>query len=320
MKKKKKYLVTIILVSLLLCACQNSEQVNLSETSLPMQITVFPSASYDYLTFDEAIVKYATDIVVAQYVSSRPFGETLIEFEFIVSDRILGDAKDRIFVYFNTFISSEVVSMNNETRHIPKELRLKEGVNYLVPLMRIIHPHANTHDDGYVFIRNIVVNLDQINESTMYGEPLSQHTTGFVINNRTSKDAFIEYVESLTVENETIPGMIKSTDLEVIVNASPYILLIEIAEPLRLSHEQVFHDWWSDDLYYVDIIYSFKGNTHSDHDIVVSFAPDTVFTGDRVIVAVDRISKGSSWFRFTSTNSLISEQLSEEIISILTAN
>ena len=58
------------------------------------------STDIQYETF-ENICAYATDIVIARYVSHKPYGGVnfTTEYEFTVIDRILGDAPEKIKVY-----------------------------------------------------------------------------------------------------------------------------------------------------------------------------------------------------------------------------
>ena len=257
--------------------------------------------SFDYLTFEEALLEFATDVVIAQYVGHRPFGTNLTEFEFAVSERVLGEAAERIYVYADT----GDLTFNFET-------------NYMIPLMEVGQPHANTHDDAYTFIRNIVIDLDDASRSVMYGEPLSRHSEGLDFSRRQlSRTEIVSFVGELTRNNSPGRGFIRSEAIEDIVKESPYIVIVEVNEPLRLSHEQSTTDWMTTDLYYVTATRVLKGNFSVNYEFVVIFLADTVKSGERHIIAIEPIEEGSSWYRFTSRNSLFKIGQLDEIVSIL---
>lgn len=275
-------------------------------------------ASFDYLTFEEALLEFATDVVIAQYIGHRPFGTNLTEFEFAVSERVLGEAAERIFVYADTSMGANVYGATREVDYRPVDLTFNFETSYLIPLIKVGQPHANTHDDAYTFIRNIVIDLDDISRSIMYSEPLSRHSEGLDFSRRQlSRTEIVSFVGELTRNNSPGRGFIRSEAIEDIVKESLYIMIVEVNEPLRLSHEQSTTDWMATDLYYVTATRILKGNLSINYEFVVIFLADTVKSGERYIVAIEPIEKGSSWYRFTSRNSLFKIGQLDEIVSIL---
>jgi len=331
---KKIYILTIVSV-LFLSACTSLGDLMESDTladnslyeetiaktsdndSMPETFELGIEVSYFYLTFEEALLNSATDVVVAQYITSRPFGQNTIEFEFAVSERILGNAADRIFVYVDKRLSASVIDTFNRAEFTPGDLTFNQRTNYLLPLVAIIHPLANTHDDGFGFIRNIVIDLDNPSRSTMYNMPLSQHSESLDFDSRTSSREIISFVSDLTRHNQLGSDFIRSEAVEEIINESPYVLVVEINEPLSLSYEQSNTDWMLTDLYNATVVRALKGNISAGTQIVVEFAADTVFQEELHTIAAERIREGSNWFIYTSRNSLFQMEQLSEITQIL---
>lgn len=285
-------------------------------------VTPSVEASFMYMTFEEAVTSFATDVVIAQYVGSRPFGTSLTEFEFIVLDRILGYAADRIFVYADNDVSVDVFGTELSVSYMPGNLMFIHGTTYMLPLIRVSRAHTNIQDEGFTFIRDIVINLDNPAMSRMYSEDLFSHSSylDFDTMNFARADItsfLVSYVADLTRYNTPSRGIISSSAIETVVYESPYILLIEIGNPLRLSNEQANTDLMATDLFYITIISALKGNVVTTYDTVMIFVADTVSQGERHVVAVEPISKGSSWFQLTSRISLFSAEQTNEVTQIL---
>jgi hypothetical protein len=272
--------------------------------------------SMRYATFEEAL-EVVTDVVVVQYIESRPFGESLREFEFEVSERVLGDAANRIFVYVDTSILYSVTGRDIIT-YWPGNLTFDSDTEYLLPLERIVRPYANTHDDGFKFVDNIVIDLDDPSNSTMYNESLAPHSRRLNFNNQPSRSRIISRVERLTRRNPPADDFIRSEDMEDIINGSPYVLIVEINEPESLSSGE--SDWMSTDSYYVTLVEALKGDINMENITGVTFFADTVSPGGQHIVAVEPMSEGSSWFDFTSRNSLFSMDQLYEIIALINSD
>jgi len=188
----------------------------------------------------------------------------------------------------------------------------------MLPLIAIAHPFANTHDDGFAFIRNIVIDLDSPVRSVMYSESLSQHSENLNFESYVSRAEIVSFVGDLMRDNPPGRNIIRSEAVEDIINESPYILVVEINEPLSLFHEQPITDGLFTDLYYVTVENLLKGNIDVGREIVIEFPADTVFEGERHTVAVVPIREGSNWFEFTSRNSLFQMDQLNEILQILT--
>ena len=270
---------------------------------------------FPYRTFEETLSEFPTDVVVAQYVGSRSFGRNLTEFEFTVSDRILGDAADRIFIYEENGVVAHVTGAPSRVEYYPSERTFEQGVNYLLPLDRISTVYANTHEDGFRFL-SIVIDLDNPGNSMMYSEPLYRHTEILDFTGNITREEILSLVEELTRDNPPAPDFIRSEVMEDIIEGSPHILLVEINEPELLSHERSSRDWMDIDIYHVTVIESLKGGIDVGAELVVVFFANTVFPGEQHIVAVEQIPNGS-FYDFTSRNSLFSMDDLDEILTII---
>lgn len=320
MRKKIMWLLMIVALALVACDTMDVDTNQDVEVNIPESL-----ASYDYYTFEEAVLEFATDIVVAQYVESQPFGENITVFEFVVTDRILGEATDRIFIYATHNISAHVGTHERVVSYIPGDLSFVSGVDYLLPIRNINSPHsaiART-EDSFVFIRNIVIDLAEPSNSGMYSEPIDYHIVGMTFSEETMLEEIIVFVEDLAVQIEATERwervFIRSEIMEDIIKGSPYVWVVEINEPLRLSEEQSVTDWGLTDIYYVTIIESLKGDVNGlMNEFLITFTADTVFYGEQHIVAAQPISKDAiDWFVFTSRNSLFSLDRLDEIRAIL---
>jgi len=318
MKKIMATMIAILLITIL-TACDvedthvaNAAADNSTATQSPSRITT----SVVYITFEEALLS-STDVVIAHYVGHRPFGENLIEFEFSVIDRVFGNAADTIFVYATNSYASIMGGVAASTYN-QSALMFNRGTNYLLPLQRLEGAHLRTHEDGYLFIHNLIMNLDNPHLSTMYNEPLSLHSSEVSFESRSLADeAILTFVSEKTANNRPAREHIRSENMEDIINGSPHVFIVEINEPRRLVSQQVTRDWGETDIYHATVVRTLKGNLDAGLRVDVVFFADTVQTGEQHIVAVERIERGSTTFRFTSRNSLFRMDQLDEILEII---
>ena len=273
-----------------------------------------------YSSFEDILMRESTsDVVIARYIRSRRFGKTLVEFEFEVVDRVFGSAADRIFIYTQRDVETTVIHDSLSITYSQGDLSFTRGTSYLLPLQRLAHPHANTHEDGFVFLNDIVVDLDAPANSTMYHQPLAKHSEGLDFNDETvTREGIISYIEKLTRDKPPARDLIRSMEMEDIIKDSPYVWVVEITELDRLSSDVPHSDWMSTDLYYVRIVQDLKGEADVADELIITFGADTVQLGEQHIVAVEPLEEGAHhWFVFTSRNSLFSMDDLDEIMEII---
>ena len=311
---KKLLMIPAVMVILLLTACNPYNTQNNTNTSslTDEEVLSRPIGLYYDWTFEELLLT-ATDVVVARYVGHRPLGQTMIEYEFVVLDRVLGSVADTIFIYeymadnYSLFIPE----------YISENYPFSDGTEYLLILERIPAPfYSGFHYEAFVLISNTVIDLNNPSAAMMRNTPLSEHSTGLDFNSRSlSSDQIVSYVKGLTQNNVPSRAPITSDRTEDIIEGSPHVLVVEINEPMRLSRRP--EDWAGTDLYYFTVIQSLKGGLEEGHRGVMVFFADTVQQGDHHIVAAVPIREGSNWFEFTSRHSLFRMDQLDEIKEIL---
>jgi len=329
-----KKIVLVAMMLLILTACNNpttststdhpkqeDTDVGLSNSSVePIDIEDSVHYEYDYFTFEEAVIKYSTDVVIAQYINQKPFGKKLIEFEFSVQERIMGDAPERIFVYAEPSGDADidVVGIERTVDYRKGYLTFDTETDYMLVLTKTGSPYSRTHEDGYLFIRDIVVNLIDPPKSTMYSEPLLQHTKDMDFSKNATRQEMVSYVGEI-VKGYDPPrrDYIKSEETKDIVSGSSNIWVIEISNPLRLSDEVPETDWMDTDIYYCTVVEVLKGGIKAGEEVAVIFFADTVKSGETFVIAAEPLEEGSSWYQFTSKNSLFQKDQYDEIKSII---
>ena len=363
---KRIAIMTITFFALFLSAC-NSYDVSHSFSELELssaqssEAELSPSVplghervyQYLYYTFEEFLSEFTTDVVVVQYIGQKPFRNTLTEFEFEVREKVVGDAPNKIFVYAGR-VDAHVLGGARSISFSVGDLTFNPGTEYLLPLTKINSPYAFTHEDGYEFNHNIVIDLSDPSNSIMYSEPFFQHSEGLALNEDGSIDIttdesndvsinnlsdaltnifknrkhsrhiaknsvkmeIISYVEESINYPQKPRDVIISSAISDIINGSPYVLVVDINEPLRLSGE-IFSDWMATDIYYSTAIQVLKGDMEVENKFLTTYFADTVQTGDRYIIAAEPIAEGENWYHFTSRNSLFRMDQLDEIMSIL---
>jgi len=293
-----KVVIVLIMTALLLTACNppNTQHIQGNSTSGYEMGVRLP------WTFEDVLM-YATDVVVAQYVTRRPFGQHSMELEFIVHDRIFGDAADRIFVYL---FSGERRSFTTDTQ-------------YLLPLVKISDVYSYTHEDGFMFLTDLTLDLNNPQSATLYNEPLNQHSTGMNFNSRNlAKDSIISYATEVTQNNTPARGYIRSDDLTEIITGSPYVVVVDITEIRRLVNMQASRDWIETDIYYVTVTEVLNGNIQVGDVLRVVFFADTVFLGETHIISIEPDCPYDPYLHtFTSRHSLHTEDQLPEILQII---
>ena len=306
----KKFLFSLLILCMLVFnACSTNKPLQMIqevqiESTTAERSTIMGSGRR--MPFAMAIAESATDLVIAQYVGRRPFGENLTEYEFVVLERVIGNAANRIFVYTDARIEG-IFFFNS-------------GVDYLLPLTRITSPYATTHDDGYRFI-SFAINLDDPSSSIVNNSILLQHAEEYGLDIMgITRQEVVSHVTGLIspqIVSLAVNELINTEVIEDIIIGSPYVLVVEIGRPSRLVSQLYTSDWSYDDIYFATVVNVLEsyGDIIIGDEIEVIFHANTVFTGEQHIVATRQSSTGRH--NFTSRNSLFSVDQLDEIIQIL---
>ena len=325
MKKRTLILSVALTLTLTLTACSKSD-IAQNETRTPSTyVATTPAftapimeASYDYLTFEEALEELATNVVIARYVRHRPFGKdrTLVEYEFAVKERILGDTANKIYVYTNApgTVNAGVATSDRIVRFNPGDLSFDTDVDYLLALNKINSPLTDTHNDGFTFILDLVINLDVPENSTMYSEALTLHSNEFDFSENPSEEAIIAYVEEVIKDNTPARAHLNSASTKDIITGSPNVFVIEVYELLSAPRT----DWGATDNYFVSLLQVLKGDVPSEPEVILTFPAHMAQPGNAYIVAVEPLTEGyDDWFQLTTKNSLFDIAQINEILEFI---
>jgi len=297
----KKILIALLaLAAFVLSACGGASQV----------ITEDSSSSSGWMpptTFEQSFHRWTTDVVIVQYVGSRYFATNLTEFEFIVVDRILGNAADRIFVYVEDERAFMLGTLSTD------------GTEYLLALASEEWPYSTMHIDGFLLIRNIVIELDNPSNSIMHRTPAFIPPEGLDLGaSGLTRQDIISYFEEITrAVSLNEDRLIRSERIDDIILESPYVLVVEIGRPSILSHELFTVETGGHDIYYVTVERVLAGGSTVavGDEIEVLFHANTVSTGERHVVAARMSSTGR--YVFTSRNSLFHVNQLDKILFFL---
>ena len=309
---KRKYLLTIaiiFLVTILSFTIYNAN-MNVFRTRGAVVVSGLGLSDGTRQTF-ELMIEVATDVVVAEFVERRQFVERATEYEFIVHDRIFGNAADTIYVY--------VVYNEMDHRFAAPEFQFTPGAHYLLPLIRLVNIYSSFHYDGYTFISDLILDVDNPSSSTMLNQPLASLSNMNFNSRGLSRESIISYVRTLPRNPYfTIDRVfITSDNLSDIIVGSPYVLVIEITEPRRLASELSHTDISSTDIYITTVVEVLKGDLQVGDLVTITFFADTVSPGEKHIVSVTPVSTSPYSQIFTSSHSLHSLDQRDEIIAIL---
>jgi|GEM_PF-1764920 len=313
----KKTLIALLGLFIFLSACSGNAHVEVDDyDTQPERVSEDYQGSYNIsvsllpLTFEQSLRYSATDVVIVQYVGRRQFNATeATELEFIVVDRILGNAADRIFVY-----------AADSSVFLVRDLGFRPGADYILVLHHDPWPYTTMHIDNYTIIRNAVIDLDNPANSLMYRNYLyirSDDDLDLGADGLTRYD-IINHIEAIIRDRDRPPRgdmLIRSDATEDIVLGSPNVMVIQIDRPRVLSHQLESTDWTYHDVFFATVIDSLSGDIPVGTEVGITFHANTVNTGEQHIVAT-RVTSGG-WHDFTSRDSLFHMDQLEEIKQIL---
>jgi hypothetical protein len=259
------------------------------------------SALYPYRTFEEAFA-YVDTVVKAKIKGAYNFSKRYDKFTFEVTEVLSGVAGDTIDVYASD-LKGHFFANGHIVNFYENDATFNEGDEYLLLL--------GMNSDVYVkvnpmyFLRfAITINLDNISESKMYGEPLELHAKGIDVNNCT-KDEIVDYVIKLVGDNK--PKLLSTAETLEEITKEAYDLVHIKIKSLSSDGNSVLSDdaIKATDIMYCEVIESLKGKKPEyDKVVEIVFFDHTVKPGEEYIVAIDDFEKGDAYLRFLTPNSL----------------
>ena len=318
-KKHLLVISSVLLICILIFTAYNSHM----HFVRPQGVTAAPTSDNEEAMYlaamgvsFETVIEIATVVVVAEFVARRPFEVNVIEYEFIVHDRIFGNTADTIFVYV----------VDGPLRHNfgHPAFQFTTDTLYLLPLLKHTSIYTNFHHDGFSFVEDLILDLNNPSRSTMYGVSLALHSNMNFDSSGLTMEEIISYIRSLprnpyVVTSERV--IIRSEVLEDIITGSPYVLVIEVNEPRRLADEVGGpSDRCTTDIFYVTVVEVLRGNIQVGQEMRIIFFADTVLPGETHLVSTApncACCPGSTLHRFTSRHSLHPLEYRDEIIRIL---
>ena len=127
MKRIILCLMTLLLVTIFnACGLEGNISTEIPSSAENSEVSVMMLKKY--MTFEEALL-LSSNVVVAQYVGYRNFGDETIEFEFAVLESVLGDSADRIFVYARN-ANESIMARTSIDLYNNTELNFRVGGQY----------------------------------------------------------------------------------------------------------------------------------------------------------------------------------------------
>lgn len=273
----------------------------------------------EYASFEDCI-RSATDVFKGTCINIIEHLET-IEYEFSVTERFLGeDTSSSVFVYVQrhsyTFTNEdgEMIEVNSG---YPEEPHYEIGAEYYMLLSRDISVYYE-HDRYHSFHRQIYLPVADISKSSMYGEPLYEHSELKKLSGEQElRDHIQKVISEIDLSSKPLYSgdpYIKSTDMKSIIEGSEYVIKIKVERKEFEGREN-----YNQNIYRCIVTESLSGEIAKDEIIDITFFPDTVCDGEEYIVAVDLSidNRTPKLYHFSSKNSLFPIDQYDEIMQII---
>ena len=298
----------------------SNDENNTENNNISSECNCVPTNAphWEYISFYEALL-WSSDIIIAQFVDSTWIGNYNERLEFVVSERILGNAPDTIFIYIQHF-HGQVFDFSEN---------FEKDTNYLLPLRRPDSLLANFHRDGFWMSNRMFINLDNITQSTRSLESLNNHlelSDQLDLNSRSLGADLLSFITETTMNNmsqhvrmQEEHEFIHSNDIETIINGSHNILVVEITEKLWSNEPTCL---FNTDVWRGRIIHPLKGELQADDLVRIVIPTGKVSVGGRYILAIgsvdsDADSAGVRSMSLSSRNSVFPMEYEQQIGEIL---
>lgn len=264
------------------------------------------TATVIYTTLEDSIYQ-ATDIVKATCT-----GVTVnidhTEYEFDVLERYVGEDTDqpiRLKIY-----NKSVWVLDTEISYDTKDFIYKVDEAYYLIMERNVSVYRDY--DTYLDLgSNIYIPASNISESTMYGEPLTNHSD--IEKCETEQDI----IDHITYQLQNNPNenrklhegrkYITSKDTETIIKQSEYVLKVRLDEIIPVNTDR--------DPFICTVTETLKGEYEEGTRIDIPFFKGKMKVGDECIVALLYVDKGV--YVLSSRNSVFPLRKEKKILKYI---
>lgn len=291
MKKLSLILCFFVIFSSLLYGCNDIEEND---------STISEHADFEYYSMEESL-NSSTHILKVKCIDiSFPKNDPYYKiYQFQVLESLLGEtSEDTIFVYCRH--KGLVHTSNGSKRYsYVADPFYEKGEIYYLPLKRKIDVYSE-HDKYLADLALIKIPVSNIQNSTMYGEPLIEHSK--ISSLETEQDVKNYIVEYL--ENNPNPDRlsylgrdyIKSDDLNTIVDNSDYVVKIKVEDFYRETDDQIF--------YYCTVKECLKGDLEVGEKIRVRFKKNDVIKGWTYILTATEAYDSPKFLLYSAKDSV----------------
>ena len=297
----------IFMLMAVFCGCQSVQNKENSKGEHPQNQFQAVSVCLPL----ESLLDSVTDVVKAEVLNKNELPDE-IQYGLKIKERYWGeDRGDTIRFSVGTYQLSMTVDGEKKS-YSPSDMNYEVGKEYIFVLKYVV----GVYEEALSYCSpggNIFLPVEDISNSTMYGEALKNHSQLSKYNNLGQLISYItEYLQARP-EQPTFVGnpYIQSTDLATILKESPYVLRVELVKDMTESYNPT-------DIFSCKVKEVLKGDAEVTPEVTVYFFKNTVKVGDEYIIALEPgYPDATDLFRFSSKNSLFTVDQQAEILQHL---
>lgn len=303
MKKSVLFIIFTIAVSLCVCSCVNENKFNestppsvseVSPNSQPEESPISQPEESNFYSFEE-LIGFSNEIVMGVFRQEFNWPEYDL-YIFDVTESLLGENKvgESIALYGNSPVYH---TKNGSADYVVNQNEYTVGEEYILVTQK--YKTANGQYEYYL-VGEIFIPVKDIGSSTVYGELLEKHCTGYSVFSPNPS----EYISDLAKNNDTSA----LGDTEVMHKITDTCLYVS-----KIKVESVKEYNAANNLYQCSVITDFKMKTENKNINLVSQNKD-LSAGDTLIVAMEEyMNSGNAWYKNYSAFSFWETEKEKEI-------
>ena len=308
-------LVLGIIVLLTQCSGINKHIVLPSVSDNSATVDTLPSSfqpvrsmgDRDIVSFETA-ADMCTDIIVATFINKQSYptfgenssSELFTEYEFSVDKILKGETTTNSIYLFdaNDWVFVEGINDSYQEGNI----EYVAGEKYLLFLER--HICVDYDHDQYLILGDLYMSLSSLSESTMYSQPISEHSS-YDFQNTTTEDLLL-YIEDIAAKSNSR----KYYGKKYSISQSIPEIIAESEQIFKVTVDFKFIEgvYIPIDTYFCTVNYIYKGDVllndpeYGDlaDSIQIGFPKGSVKEGEEYIVLLNRVSEGSTIYSRSS--------------------